>query len=334
MYTLRNRGYMGILALESSCDDSAVAYYCLNKGLLGHLVASQEHSQYGGVMPEEAARDHQKSMLGLVKKLLAKVGKQSSDISGIAYTAGPGLIGSLLIGASVARSLALAWQKPCWPIHHLEGHILAPFLSEKQVDFPFLSLLVSGGHTLFIWAQSLGHYEIIGQSLDDAAGEAFDKVARLLGLGFPGGPAIAQLAMHASPDFDLPRPLCHKKTADMSFSGLKTAVYQLVSRSEKKDYPGIAASFQEAVVDTLYQKTQYAIQVTSAKKLIVGGGVAANLSLRARLATLPVECIYPNIEFCTDNAAMIAYAAYVRLQADQLSSTPIVTARWPLDSLS
>ncbi len=331
--TLREK--MGILAIETSCDDTSVAYFCFEKGLVGQRLASQSHAQYGGVMPEMASRDHQKALLPMVQALCQSYALQAHHIDAVAYTAGPGLIGSLLVGASVAKALAIGWQCPLLPIHHLEGHICASFLENPDLSYPFLALLVSGGHSLFVWVESLGHYQVIGQSLDDAVGEAFDKTARLLGLGFPGGAALSALAQSGEPRYDLPRPLCQQPHADMSFSGLKTAVYQLIQKVDTKDYPDVAASFEVAAIDTLMIKTKRALRSTNAPRLVVGGGVACNQRLRQSLQGLDVEVIYPSPVYCTDNAAMIACAASLRWQAQCWpQNLPSVTARWSLASLA
>lgn len=334
---------MKVLGIETSCDETAAAVYDGQAGLLSHCLFSQVklHAAYGGVVPELASRDHVKKLLPLVEQALAEAKIQPEDLDGVAYTAGPGLVGALLVGASVARSLAFAWEKPAVGVHHLEGHLLAPMLEATPPEFPFLALLVSGGHTLLAEVRGLGQYVIIGASLDDAAGEAFDKTAKMLGLPYPGGPALAQLADDGQPsDFHFPRPMLDRPGLDFSFSGLKTAVVVAVRGRQLDDKmrADVAYEFQQAVVETLVTKCARAAVQTGLKTLVVAGGVGANRRLRAELQALGkrrgLQVLYPRPEFCTDNAAMIAYAGYRRLAAGEHDDLKIrATARWPLDTL-
>ena len=334
---------MKILGIETSCDESAAAIYDGEAGLLGHQLYSQValHAQYGGVVPELASRDHVRKLLPLVEAVLEEAGVAASEIDGVAYTAGPGLVGALLVGAAVARSLAFAWNRPALGVHHLEGHLLAPMLEPEPPQFPFLALLVSGGHTLLAEVREVGDYRIIGASLDDAAGEAFDKTAKLLGLPYPGGPALAKLAETGRPGrFKFPRPMLDRPGLDFSFSGLKTAVVVATRNLELDDATraDVAADFQAAVVATLVAKCERALEQTGFKTLVVAGGVGANLQLRRDLSALGarrnVVVSYPRPAFCTDNAAMIAYAGYRRLMNGEHDDLRIrATARWSLDTL-
>jgi N6-L-threonylcarbamoyladenine synthase len=332
-----------VLGIETSCDETAAAVYDGEAGLLSHRLYSQVsmHAQYGGVVPELASRDHVKKLLPLIQGALADAGAAQASIEGIAYTAGPGLAGALLVGGSVARSLAYAWNRPAVAVHHLEGHLLAPMLEAMAPEFPFLALLVSGGHTLLAEVRALGDYRIIGASVDDAAGEAFDKTAKLLGLPYPGGPALAQLAQQGRGGrFKFPRPMLDRPGLDFSFSGLKTAVV-VATRNLQLDQQtraDVAFEFQQAVVETLVAKCARAIAQTGLSTLVVAGGVGANQSLRQQLAALGqragVRVLYPRPEFCTDNAAMIAYAGYRRLAGGEHDDLKIrAAARWPLDTL-
>jgi N6-L-threonylcarbamoyladenine synthase len=339
---------MRILALESSCDESAVAVYDDAAGLLAHEVYSQIdlHRVYGGVVPELASRDHVRRLLPLVKTALADARTAPADLQGVAYTAGPGLIGALLTGAALGRSLAFAWKVPAVAVHHLEGHLLAPLLEADPPPFPHLALLVSGGHTMLIDVAAPGRYAVLGETRDDAAGEAFDKSAKLLGLPYPGGPELAKLAEGGRADrFDFPRPMVDRAGLEFSFSGLKTAV-SLAVKEHTRDgaidaglRADIAASAQEAIVDTLAAKTMRALDQTGYDALVVAGGVGANRLLRERLAMEAARqgarVYYPRIEFCTDNAAMIAVAGMARLKAGSTES-PAIRARatWPLSELS
>jgi len=334
---------MRVLGLETSCDETAVAVYDDAAGLLAHEVYSQVelHAAYGGVVPELASRDHLRKLLPLLKKVLAESGGAAA-IQGVAYTSGPGLVGALLVGAAVARSLAYAWRVPCTGVHHMEGHLLAPLLEPDPPQFPFVALLVSGGHTLLAHVHGVGRYEILGQSLDDAAGEAFDKTAKLLGLGYPGGPQLAALAERGRPGvFRFPRPLTERPGLDFSFSGLKTAVVVALRDRELDDQTraDAAQAFEEAVVETLVIKCRRAIAATDARTLVVAGGVGANRRLRARMLAMGerdgVRVVYPRVEFCTDNAAMIALLGHLRLAAGQRDDLAIrARARWPMAELA
>jgi N6-L-threonylcarbamoyladenine synthase len=342
---------MKVLGIETSCDETAAAVYDSEtalrlgsgQGLLSHCLFSQVemHAKYGGVVPELASRDHVRKVLPLIQEALADARIESNEINGIAYTAGPGLVGALLVGGAVARSLAFAWGCPAVGVHHLEGHLLAPMLEPEPPQFPFLALLVSGGHTLLAEVQGVGRYQILGSSVDDAAGEAFDKTAKLLGLPYPGGPALAKLAQSGSLGrFKFPRPMLDRPGLDFSFSGLKTAVVVAVRGLELDEATraDVAAEFQQAVVDTLVAKCRRALEQTGLQTLVVAGGVGANQQLRAALAALGqklrVTVSYPRPTFCTDNAAMIAYAGWCRLSAGEHDDLSIrATARWPLDTL-
>ena len=334
---------MRILGIETSCDETGVALYDSERGLVAHLLYTQValHAEYGGVVPELASRDHIRKLLPLINQLLDDAGVSRSQIDGLAYTAGPGLIGALLVGASVARALAWALGVPAVAVHHMEGHLLAPMLDDPAPAFPFVALLVSGGHSLLVDVRALGEYRILGDTLDDAAGEAFDKTAKLLGLGYPGGPALAALARGGDPQrFRFPRPMTDRPGLDFSFSGLKT--FTLTTARAQGDDPAtradIARAFEDAVVDTLAIKCRRALTQTGRKQLVIAGGVGANLSLRSRLDRLADETgarvFYPRIEFCTDNGAMIAYAGACRLLAGQREPAAIeVKPRWALDAL-
>jgi N6-L-threonylcarbamoyladenine synthase len=333
---------MRVLGLETSCDETAAAVYDGRAGLLAHEVYSQMslHAVYGGVVPELASRDHLRKLLPLLGKVL-EAGGGAGAIEGVAYTSGPGLVGALLVGASVARSLAYAWRVPCLGVHHMEGHLLAPLLEPEPPEFPFVALLVSGGHTLLARVEGIGRYEVLGSSLDDAAGEAFDKTAKLLGLGYPGGPQLAALAEHGRPDvFRFPRPLTERPGLDFSFSGLKTAVVVALRDRvlDEQTRADAARAFEEAVVDTLVTKCARAIEATGARTLVVAGGVGANRRLRARVRAMGeragVRVVYPRIEFCTDNAAMIALLGELRLSAGQHDGLALrARARWPMTEL-
>lgn len=333
-----------VLGIETSCDETAAALFDSQTGLLGHAVHSQVelHAMYGGVVPELASRDHIKMLLPLIDEVLRVAAVDIDEIQGVAYTAGPGLIGALLVGAAVGRAFAWARQIPAIAVHHMEGHLLAPLLEPDPPTFPFLALLVSGGHTQLVRVDGIGAYAILGESVDDAAGEAFDKVAKMLGLGYPGGPAVAALAEQGWADhYQFPRPMTAKPGLDFSFSGLKTHVAQVL-RSVRDDghqhRADIARAFQDAVVETLVIKCRRALQETHLSRLVVAGGVSANRALRAALGELAEEerCSlhFPRLEFCTDNAAMIAFAGCQRLLAGQ-QEPPVIQARprWALDSL-
>lgn len=336
---------MRILALESSCDESAVAVLDDGRGLLSHVLHSQVdlHQAYGGVVPELASRDHVQRLLPLVERALAEAGTCADELDGVAYTAGPGLIGALLAGAALARSLGFAWGLPTLGVHHLEGHLLAPLLEPDPPTFPHLALLVSGGHTMLIEARGLGDYTLLGDTRDDAAGEAFDKSAKLLGLPYPGGPHLARLAEQGRAGrVVLPRPMLDRPGLEFSFSGLKTAVLHAVralpASAGEAERADIARGLQDAVVDTLIAKAVRAIDATGLDALVVSGGVSANHSLRERLGSAArergVRVYYPRPEFCTDNAAMIAVAGLARLAAGERDAPGIrARAQWPLVSL-
>ncbi|MFN2348173.1 MAG: tRNA (adenosine(37)-N6)-threonylcarbamoyltransferase complex transferase subunit TsaD [Thioalkalivibrio sp.] len=330
---------MRILGIETSCDETGVAVMDTERGLMSHALYSQValHAEYGGVVPELASRDHIRKLLPLVRQALDEADTRGEALSGIAYTAGPGLLGALLVGAGVARSLAWAWGLPAVGVHHMEGHLLAPMLGDDPPEFPFLALLVSGGHTMLVDVQGVGRYRILGESLDDAAGEAFDKTAKLLGLGYPGGPALAALAERGDPDrYQFPRPMTDRPGLDFSFSGLKTrALTTLREVRTEQDRADVARAFEEAVVDTLIIKCLRAVRETGASRLVVAGGVGANRRLRTRLreaaAAEGASVHYPPLEFCTDNGAMIALAGLMRLQAGEGEDLTIrARARWGL----
>jgi len=334
---------MRILAIESSCDESAAAVLDAEQGLLAHEIFSQIelHRVFGGVVPELASRDHVRRLLPLVRSVMAEAQTKPEDLGGVAYTAGPGLIGALLTGASLARSLAYAWKVPALGVHHLEGHLLAPLLEPEPPPFPHVALLVSGGHTMLIEVREIGDYRLLGETRDDAAGEAFDKTAKLLGLPYPGGPELARLAERGkSGTFNFPRPMLDRPGLEFSFSGLKTAVVHALRGREMTDAvrADVAEGVQLAIVETLTTKALRALEETGLDTLVVSGGVSANRSLRARLAEAArrqgARVYYPRIEFCTDNAAMIAVAGLARLQAGQHDGLAIqARARWPLESL-
>jgi N6-L-threonylcarbamoyladenine synthase len=335
---------MRILGIETSCDETGVAIYDAHQGLLAHDLYSQValHAPYGGVVPELASRDHIRKLIPLVEKVLKDSDTKPRQLHGVAYTAGPGLIGALLVGASIGRSLAWAWQIPAIAVHHMEGHLLASMLESPAPTFPFLALLVSGGHTQLVQVEQLGKYIILGESLDDAAGEAFDKTAKLLGLGYPGGPALARLASQGNPQrFHFPRPMTNRPGLDFSFSGLKTHALSTWQTHEQNDQTraDIACAFEEAVIDTLAIKCRRALQQTGLKRLVIAGGVGANERLRTGLTQLALEMdvkvYYPRPIFCTDNGAMIAYTGYLRLAAGQSDSLAFkVRPRWPISELS
>jgi N6-L-threonylcarbamoyladenine synthase len=335
---------MRTLGIETSCDETGVAVYDSDAGLLAHRVHSQValHATFGGVVPELASRDHVRRLLPLLNEVLAAAGTPPAGVGGVAYTAGPGLIGALLVGAAVARSLAWAWSVPCVPVHHMEAHLLAPMLEAEPPPFPFVALLVSGGHTLLVEVAGLGAYRPLGESLDDAAGEAFDKTAKLLGLGYPGGPALARLAEAGRPGhYDFPRPMTSRPGLDFSFSGLKTAVRHTLraASDDPQTRADIARAFEDAVVDTLVIKCRRALEQTGLGRLVVAGGVGANERLRAALREMAARAgasvHYPRLEFCTDNGAMVAYAGCQRLLAGERSPLAFkVRARWPLAELT
>ncbi|MBT5861546.1 MAG: tRNA (adenosine(37)-N6)-threonylcarbamoyltransferase complex transferase subunit TsaD [Gammaproteobacteria bacterium] len=328
------------LGIESSCDETGVALYSPQRGLIAHALHSQVdlHAAYGGVVPEIASRDHVRMLLPLIQKVMDEAGITKPDA--IAYTAGPGLVGALMVGGGMANGLGLAWGCPVIPVHHMEGHLLAPMLEENSPEFPFLALLVSGGHTMLISVRGLGEYKLLGTTLDDAAGEAFDKTAKLLGLGYPGGPLLAALADEGDDKaYAFPRPMLNKPNLDFSFSGLKTAVMLQVRRSEADDElyasrANIAASFQRAAVDTLVGKSLKAAAAEGLGRIVIAGGVGANRLLRSEMAErFSGDVFYPRFEFCTDNGAMIAVAGALR-HSEATNPTEIqAQARWSLDSL-
>jgi len=329
-----------ILGIETSCDETGVALYSAEKGLIAHTLHSQIdlHAVYGGVVPEIASRDHIRMLLPLIQQVMDEAGIEKPDA--IAYTAGPGLVGALMVGGGMANGLGLAWGCPVIAVHHMEGHLLAPMLEENAPEFPFLALLVSGGHTLLIAVRDLGDYEMLGTTLDDAAGEAFDKTAKLLGLGYPGGPLLAALAEEGDDKaYSFPRPMLNKPTLDFSFSGLKTAVMLEVRKAEAAGEldacrADIAASFQRAAVDTLVGKALKAAEREGLERIVVAGGVGANRLLRSDIAErFSGDVFYPRFEFCTDNGAMIAVAGALR-SAEASRVTEIqAKARWSLDTL-
>ena len=314
------------LGIESSCDETGIALYQTGRGLLGHVLHTQVamHSEYGGVVPELASRDHVRRVIPLVRQVMRAANVDLAQINAIAYTQGPGLGGALLVGASVANALAYALDIPSIGIHHLEGHLLSPLLSDPAPEFPFVALLVSGGHTQLMRVDGIGQYTLLGETLDDAAGEAFDKSAKLLGLGYPGGPELARLAAHGRPGlYKLPRPMLHSGDLEFSFSGLKTAVLTLVKQSndDEQTRADIAHAIQDAIVDVLANKARAAMAQTGLDQLVVAGGVGANKILRERLnkdiGRRGGKVFYPDLEFCTDNGAMIAFAGALRLAQQQ-----------------
>jgi len=333
---------MLVLGIESSCDETGIALYDTERGLLAHALHSQiaMHAEYGGVVPELASRDHIRRALPLTRKVMADAGKQLSDIEGIAFTQGPGLAGALLVGASIANALAVALRVPVVGVHHLEGHLLSPLLADPKPEFPFIALLVSGGHTQLMRVDGVGRYQLLGETLDDAAGEAFDKTAQLLGLGYPGGPAISKLADTGDAyKYKLPRPMLNSGDLDFSFAGLKTAVLTLVKREGLDNAVDIAAAFQLAAVEVLAAKSLDALKQTGLKRLVVAGGVGANRQLRERLdaeaGKKRFQVYYPPLNLCTDNGAMIAYAGALRMQAEQVADGRFsVRPRWDLAELA
>jgi N6-L-threonylcarbamoyladenine synthase len=339
---------MIVLGVESSCDETGLALYDEQRGLLAHALHSQVamHEEYGGVVPELASRDHIRRAIPLLEQVLRQSGIDRHAIDAIAYTQGPGLAGALLVGASIACGLGLALDKPVLGIHHLEGHLLSPLLASDPPEFPFVALLVSGGHTQLMRVDGVGRYELLGETLDDAAGEAFDKSAKLLGLGYPGGPAISRLAEFGDPTaYQLPRPMLHSKNLDFSFSGLKTAVLTLVKSQTtnlcEQDKANVARAFVDAIVDVLVAKCTAALKETGLKRLVIAGGVGANRQLRTALnaaaAKRRFKVFYPELEFCTDNGAMIAFAGAMRLRlnpdAAKHDYSFNVRPRWPLHEL-
>ena len=334
---------MRVLGIETSCDETGIAIYDDEKGLLANQLYSQVklHADYGGVVPELASRDHVRKTVPLIQAALKEAGLRSTDIDAVAYTAGPGLVGALLVGATVGRSLAFAWDVPAIPVHHMEGHLLAPMLEDNPPAFPFVALLVSGGHTQLISVTGIGKYELLGESIDDAAGEAFDKTAKLLGLDYPGGPMLSKMASQGTEGrFVFPRPMTDRPGLDFSFSGLKTFAANTIRNNDDSEQTraDIARAFEDAVVDTLMIKCKRALEKTGFKRLVMAGGVSANRTLRAKLAQMMQkrggEVFYARPEFCTDNGAMIAYAGMVRLNAGATADLSVsVRPRWPLAEL-
>jgi N6-L-threonylcarbamoyladenine synthase len=338
---------MLVLGIETSCDETGVALYDNQRGLLAHALYTQAalHADYGGVVPELASRDHIRRVLPLTREVLDKAGRPLADVGAVAYTQGPGLAGALLVGASVAQGLAYALGVPALGIHHLEGHLLSPLMTKPAPEFPFVALLVSGGHSQLMRINGIGNYEVLGETLDDAAGEAFDKTAKLLGLGYPGGPELAALARKGTPGLvKLPRPMLHSKDLDFSFSGLKTAVVMQVKERalDATARANIAAEFQAAIVDVLVAKSLSALEQCGVSHLVVAGGVGANTELRSRLTHAGerggFNVYFPPAEFCTDNGAMIAFAAALRLRdargtLQKTDGAFSVKPRWDLASL-
>ncbi len=334
---------MRVLGIETSCDETGVAIYDSKEGLLAHTLYSQvsTHAEFGGVVPELASRDHVRKTIPLIEQAMSEARCTKKDIHGVAYTSGPGLVGALLVGAAIGRSIGFAWQVPTIGVHHMEGHLLAPMLESNPPAFPFVALLVSGGHTQLVKVEKLGSYEILGESLDDAVGEAFDKTAKMLGLGYPGGAALAALAEKGNSDrFHFPRPMIDRPGLEFSFSGLKTFAINTAHQYglDEETRADIARAFQDAVVETLVIKCRRALHATSLSRLVVAGGVGANQMLRQKLHDMVkkenAEVYFPRQEFCTDNGAMIAYVGCQRLLAGQRGDLSIrVFPRWPLDKI-
>jgi len=335
---------MRVLGLESSCDETAVAIYDSQQGLLAHSLYSQVelHKEYGGVVPELASRDHIRKIVPLIHEVMQQADTTRDQLDGIAYTSGPGLVGALLVGSAVGRTMAWTWKVPAVAVHHLEGHLLAPMLEPSVPEVPFLALLVSGGHTMLIEVERVGVYRLLGETLDDAVGEAFDKTAKMLGLGYPGGAVLEQQAKKGNPDrFRFPRPMTDRPGLDFSFSGLKTFAMNTLHANQQDEQltADVARAFQDAAVDTLIIKCRRALEQTKMTRLVVAGGVSANSHLRNKLSAmtekLNAQVYFPRQEFCTDNGAMIAYAGCLRLQAGLSEGKAFsARARWSLDSLS
>ena len=340
---------MRVLGIETSCDETGVAIYDTDQGLLAHRLYSQValHAEYGGVVPELASRDHVRKLLPLIEEVMQVANTSRKQIHAVAYTAGPGLIGALLVGACFGRSLAYAWNVPAIGVHHMEGHLLAPLLEPAPPAFPFVALLVSGGHTQLVDVEGIGQYKMLGESVDDAAGEAFDKTAKMLDLDYPGGPLVAKLAERGTPGrFEFPRPMTDRPGLDFSFSGLKTFTLNTITQHAGPDglpddqtCADIAWAFQEAVVDTLVIKCRRALEQTGKRTLVIAGGVSANRRLREKLTAglekIRGQVFYARHEFCTDNGAMIAFAGAQRLLAGQRESLEVsVFPRWNMESLS
>jgi N6-L-threonylcarbamoyladenine synthase len=335
---------MRVLGIETSCDETGIAIYDSEQGLIAHTLYSQVamHTEYGGVVPELASRDHVQKTIPLIERVLADAKLSIHDIQGVAYTAGPGLVGALLVGATIGRSIGFALNVPTIGVHHMEGHLLAPMLEPNPPAFPFVALLVSGGHTQLVKVARMGRYEILGESVDDAVGEAFDKTAKLLGLGYPGGAALSALAEQGNSDrFHFPRPMVDRPGLEFSFSGLKTFAANTIAKQtlDEQTRKDIARAFQDAVVETLVIKCRRALRSTGFKTLVVAGGVGANSALRAGLVDMTAkenaEVYFPRLEFCTDNGAMIAYVGCQRLLAGEKNDLAIeVRARWALSDLN
>jgi len=334
---------MYILGIETSCDETGVAIYHSKQGLIHHCLYSQiaMHNQYGGIVPELASRDHIRKLIPLIDQCLQQSKLTKSDINGIAYTSGPGLVGALLVGASTAKSLAWSWGIPAIGVHHMEGHLLAPMLEENPPSFPFVALLISGGHTLLVEVKAIGNYQLLGESLDDAAGEAFDKAAKMLNLAYPGGPLLSKLAEQGNPErFKFPRPMTDRPGLDFSFSGLKTFTMNTLNNTEKtdQDRADVAFAFQHATAETLAIKCKRALKQTGLKRLVVAGGVSANTYIRETLIRMShkerAEVFFPRPEFCTDNGAMIAFAGYQHILKQEPESLCIqAKPRWPINNL-
>ena len=339
---------MKVLGIETSCDETGIAIYDDEQGLIANQLYSQIklHADYGGVVPELASRDHIRKTVPLIQAALKEANLTPANIDGVAYTAGPGLVGALMVGASIGRSLAYAWNVPAVAVHHMEGHLLAPMLEDNPPQYPFVALLVSGGHTQLISVTGIGQYHLMGESIDDAAGEAFDKTAKLLGLDYPGGAKLSKLAEQGdSSRFHFPRPMTDRPGLDFSFSGLKTAAANTIHQYnqgvelDEQTKADIARAFEDALVDTLLIKSRRALDQTGFNRLVIAGGVSANKTLRNKLAELMAQrngqVYYPRIEFCTDNGAMIAYAGMIHLKQQQYSDLAInVRPRWPLSELN
>lgn len=332
---------MIVLGIESSCDETGVAIYCSEQGLLAHQLYSQIalHAQYGGVVPELASRDHIRKLPIFVNAAIEEAGISFSELDGIAFTRGPGLIGALMVAATYAQGLGLALNIPILGVNHMEAHLMAVMLEEDKPEYPFVTLLVSGGHTQLVLVREFGEYELLGESLDDAVGEAFDKTAKIMGLPYPGGPELAKLAESGdATKYSFPRPMLNRPGLEFSFSGIKTKALLTIESSEISDYPDIAAGFQEALIDTLIQKSIRALKQTKAKALVVSGGVGANKHLRAELKRLSevqdFEVFFPRSEFCTDNGAMVAYLGHERMFRGESSDVIKLKARWSIDQIS
>lgn len=332
---------MIVLGIESSCDETGVAIYSGEKGLLAHQLYSQIklHAQYGGVVPELASRDHIRKLPLLVNAALKEAGVDFSDLEGIAFTRGPGLIGALMVGATYSEGLGLALDIPILGVNHMEAHLMAVMLEVDKPSYPFVTLLVSGGHTQLVLVKAFGDYELLGESLDDAVGEAFDKTAKIMGLPYPGGPELAKLAENGDPErYAFPRPMLNRPGLEFSFSGIKTKALLTIESATEADYPDIAASFQAALIDTLIQKSLRALKQTGVAALVVSGGVGANQYLRSELRRLSelgrFKVYFPRSEFCTDNGAMVAYLGHERLSRGEKSEQIQLVARWPIDQVT